>query len=205
VCSGKAGPVAGQVEKLLAYPNIPRKKNKFVNFLNNCMAVRKPEDVERIWTVIVEANQRNDQQQQGNGTKLQSNGTKRQIPADEPKVQEKSDGNSKKRMLVETSEQIDDDAHPDTSDIPDDQNANVTDSLAADVTGSLQDERDDMNQSGEQKFSWKKTIKRLVRDSDEGQMHVKDLKRQVSRLIPPYLHPDFSFLFSALFSKILLT
>ena len=85
--AGKAGPVTGLMEKLLAYPNIPRKKNKFFNFVNNSLFIRGSADVERLWSVIVEANQK-DEQQVGKD-EVPPAGSKRQIAEDQHPVEDK--------------------------------------------------------------------------------------------------------------------
>lgn len=185
VAAGKAGHAAGLVHKLLAYPNIPRKKNKFFNFVSNCMAVRRPEDVERVWTVIVEANQRNDRQEGESKMKQQSNGTKRLIPEDEVVGEPAAD---KKRIRKGVGGENENGSTV-QSDLPNRvvcEQSNFNDSNTVhrgDVSASCQDEKNDSAHTGEQKFSWKKTIKRLVREHEEQSLHLKDLKRQVSQSI----------------------
>lgn len=187
MAAGKAGHVAGLVNKLLAYPNIPRKKNKFFNFVSNCMSIRKPEDVERVWTVIVEANQKNNRPEEGTIMGQQSNGTKRLIPVDE-QVKGKPAAD-KKRIRKGVGGGENENGSTVQSDLPNRvvcEQSHFDDNdpaPAGDVSASCQDEKNDSACTGEPKFSWKKTIKRLVKEHEEQSLHLNDLKRQVSQSI----------------------
>ena len=56
-----SGPTEMALNKLLEYPNIPRKKSKFINFASSCVGIRKPEVVEQIWSIFEEANKSTDE------------------------------------------------------------------------------------------------------------------------------------------------
>ncbi|XP_015792129.1 cell growth-regulating nucleolar protein [Tetranychus urticae] len=56
-----SGPTEMALNKLLEYPNIPRKKSKFINFASSCVGIRKPEVVEQIWNIFEEANKATDE------------------------------------------------------------------------------------------------------------------------------------------------
>lgn len=179
--SGKAGPVTSLVEKLLAYPNIPRKKNKFGNFVNNCMSLRNAADVDRMWSVIVEANQRNVEQEPQadlpDKVSVQSNGTKRQISEDQKQAVDQ-----KKRKGVSEENEKDSNLQSDASDKVPCSPGNVSDRQTDRHVSDLREEAKDNDKvnSCDQKFHWKKTIKRLVKAHEGEGMLLKDLKRQVS-------------------------
>lgn len=173
VRSGKAGPDGPQVEKLLVYPNIPRKKNKFVNFVSNCLNIRNPQQVERIWSVVEAANRK----QPTPELKEQSNENKRVIPV--------SNGDQKvdKKRIRREDEfvQKEEETHVDAvaeKQVTCEQSNSLFDGSSC---RAVESQSPDPESCGK-RFSWKKTIKQLLSSSQDKRMQLKQLKRQVSQL-----------------------
>lgn len=183
--------MAHQVEKLMSYPNVPRKKIKFLNFLKNCMSLRNPADMERIWSVVQAANQKEEQSQQlVNQSKEQSDRTKRLLAAeDQPDSRQKATPDKKRRregLEQENGKGCSGKAAGEPSNLVTCEQGNACSDVTDDRLSCPGEEGVDQPAShlDQVKFSWKKTIKRIVRQSSGREIPLRDLQRQVSQLNP---------------------
>ncbi|KAI1303097.1 hypothetical protein HDE_02444 [Halotydeus destructor] len=74
------GPMRKHLERLAEYPNIPRKKPKFFNFLQSSMRIFDPTIHEHLWHIVDSANKQASVQAKNAGT---VQGTKRPLESDE--------------------------------------------------------------------------------------------------------------------------
>lgn len=180
--------MAHQVEKLLSYPNIPRKKNKFLNFVKNCMGVRKPADMERIWSVVEAANQKEEQQQLADQSKEQSDRTKRPLAVEDEldsRLQAAAD-KKKLRAQQENGKGCSEEQGGDPSNLVTREHGNACSHFTDDRLSCPEEggDRHEDRDTDQVKFSWKRTIKRIVRESGGKEIPLRDLQRQVSQLNP---------------------
>jgi cell growth-regulating nucleolar protein len=98
ISSGKGGNVTQQLRALCNYPNIPRKKPKFVNFVRNCLKIHDMSMIEKVWSVIEEANKKPEEKQKG-----QTNGNAGKRAHEEPTV---SETDSKIQKTEQSKEEV---------------------------------------------------------------------------------------------------
>ena len=202
--SGKAGPLAHQLQKLLGYANIPRKKNKFVNFASSCLGLRSPADVERVWSAIEAANRKDDHLKDDKSK--QSNGRQEaEVPEDEERKDHLKGVASapvadRRQGIGSRSADV---APPKAQSCLHFDSLNQVTCDAGDGGPSDDNVRmclAESSDSRQEQFSWKKTIKRLLKASEGKEMPLKHLQRQVRSPIDfPLLLSFLSFPPSLLF------
>lgn len=157
-----------------------------MNFVTSCMGIRDPAVMDRIWSVIEAANQKKEQQLQ-HESEVQSFPDKR-TPAASDQPDSRQDPDKKKRLRKELTEEN----GKSSNDGADTGEKDVTcdDMDGKRIAARIETEVDLHPECGdgesETKFSWKKAIKRIVRERTAGgkDMPLKDLQRQVSQLNP---------------------
>jgi len=172
-CTTAPGHISHYLEKLVEFPNLPRKKPKFTNFLKSALHVHDERTVNELWSVVESANK-----------VLADNATSSKPPAVKrpaPEEAEKKVENGSKKAKTKSTESKDKEAEKRPA--PEDENKVENGSKKSKTKSKDEKAVEPSVVAGDdvkaKKFKWVKAIKAILKDQEGKEMKLKKLKKQL--------------------------
>ncbi|KAM3722706.1 Post-GPI attachment to proteins factor [Dirofilaria immitis] len=149
------------LQQIRGFNNIPRKETKFINFLQNSIKIRNRDLCIKAWNCISEQARKMQQEAEKIESKKSDGGCNN---VDNSKKlnckQETSKNNGEKVEEIGTEKK------------------KVKENIICE-NGNKSTEQKTLRMDDEKKFKWKRTIKRALKEAEDGQMKIKRLKAKV--------------------------
>lgn len=178
--------IKGLLKRLSSYDNIPRKKQKFENFVRSCLKVHNDYYVQQMWQffegVLKSGSDQTNGQQNG------SNGNKRQLNDSDSETQNKK--NKSNENDIQTQESDNEDQNEDIVQKKNKSKSKSNDSSKSDDITPKEAESEpeeelkpETNSKPKPKLKMKKIIVEVLLNSENNELSVKKLKKKVFPLI----------------------
>uniref|UniRef100_A0A2L2XZW8 Cell growth-regulating nucleolar protein n=1 Tax=Parasteatoda tepidariorum TaxID=114398 RepID=A0A2L2XZW8_PARTP len=130
-----SGPLSELLQKVIEFPNIPRKQSKFQKFVENSLKVKNQKLISEAWGIFDQSNQTEtaDKSEITNGNKAQG-----KRPAEEPLVKDKS---SNKKKCPDQESDDDEESESDSEDM--EENENGSEKVEENGNDDKENEEDD--------------------------------------------------------------
>ncbi|XP_033102813.1 cell growth-regulating nucleolar protein-like [Anneissia japonica] len=151
------------LNQIIEYPNIPRKKTKFENFLKNSLKLYDNYLIQQAWVIVSGSNEKNEEASKQNGDKNE-NHQKNTPESNADENTNKEENKSESNGIVGRKRKISD---------------QVTESETKRKQVCSEESSVDTNNQIPEKFKWNNMIKRILREKESKEMSIKKLRKKV--------------------------